>query len=116
ALCLVSTVMVVVLATPLAWHFQRIAVAGPVANAVVVPLLGVATPLGLGGLMTNRPEGLALAGLAADGMRLAAERSGAIGGDWRIPPPPGWLVGLALLSLVCWTAGLAKGGRYAWAG
>jgi competence protein ComEC len=116
ALFLLSAVLLVALAAPLAWHFQRIAGAGPAANVVAVPLLSVAVTAGLGGLLANQPEPFAVAGLAAEGMRSAAERSGASGRDWRIPPPPGWLVGLALLSLVAWITGLAKGRWCAWAG
>jgi competence protein ComEC len=50
-------------------------------------------------------------------MRLAAEwgAEGAIG-EWRVPPPPGWLAALAGLSLIAWMAGLARGGSRAWAG
>jgi competence protein ComEC len=110
-------VLLVALAAPLAWHFQRIAGAGPLANVVTVPLVGVAVPFGLAGLLANRPEALAVAGWAAEGMRAAAARgSGGAMGEWRVPPPPGWLAALALLSLAGWMAGLAKGGRLAWAG
>ena len=117
ALFLVSTVLLVALAAPLAWHFQRIAGAGPAANVVAVPLVSLAVPLGLASLATNRPELLAAAGWAAEGMRLAAEGGSASDvGDWRTPRPPGWLAALALATLVLWIAGLDASGRWAWAG
>jgi competence protein ComEC len=60
---------------------------------------------------------LKVAAWAAEGMRAAAEwgAEGAVG-EWRVPPPPGWLAALAGLSLLGWAAGLGRGGRAAWAG
>ena len=117
ALVIVSSTLVVALAAPLTWHFQRIAVAGPVTNVVTVPLVGVAAPAGLAALLTNRPEPLSVAAWAAGGIRRAAAWS-ARGGlsERRVPPPPGWLAALSGLSLVGWAAGLSKGGRVMWAG
>ncbi|MEZ5391636.1 MAG: ComEC/Rec2 family competence protein [Bryobacterales bacterium] len=108
ALLLVSAVLLVALAAPLAWHFQRLAATGPLTNLAVVPLVGVAVPAGLSALAINRPEPLTAAGWAANGM-LAAARKGAqnLAGEWRVPPPPGWLAALAGLSLIAWTIGLA---------
>ncbi len=116
ALVVVSTVLLIALAAPLTWHFQRIAGSSPLTNVVTIPLVSIAVPAGLAGLATNRPEGMRIAAWAAGGMQRAAEW-GAAGGarDWRVPPPPGWLALLAAASLAGWAAGLARGGRAAWA-
>ena len=92
ALCLVSLVVQVGLALPMASHFHRVTWSCVLANVWVVPLLFVAVPAGLLGLLADSAPVLDVA-LAASQMIVEvvtwhAERMPV---DFRTPPPPVWL-------------------------
>jgi competence protein ComEC len=104
-LAVVSLVVQVGLALPLAVHFQRVSWGAVSANLLVIPLLSIAVPAGLVALITNWAPPAAISIWAA----------GAIGGtvqwhaqylplEMRVPPPPLWLgagFGLSLVLLAC---------------
>jgi len=101
ALALVSAVLQVGLAAPLALHFQRISAGGLLVNVVVMPLLGLLVPAGLLGLAAGWPPALLPAvELARTLAALAGGAAHGLGWDWRTPQPPPWLVGAAALSWV----------------
>ncbi len=111
AIGLVSIVLTVALAAPLAIHFQRIAGAAPLANLAATPLLGLIAPAGLLALFTDSDAlfrfAVAVAGLLRHGLDLVAST----GLDARVPPPPAWLAGVSgVAALVCVRAFL-PGGR-----
>jgi competence protein ComEC len=100
-LAVVSLVVQVGLALPLAFHFQRVSWSAVSANLLIVPLLSIAVPAGLVALLTQWAPAAAISIWAA----------GAIGGtvqwhaeylplEMRVPPPPLWLGALFGLSLV----------------
>jgi competence protein ComEC len=100
-LAVVSLVIQVGLALPLAVHFQRVSWSGVTANLAMVPLLFLALPLGLAALLTGW----------APAANISLWAAGAIGGvvNWhaghlplemRVPPPPGWLAAAFGVSLV----------------
>ncbi len=92
ALCVVSLIVQIGLALPMAAHFHRVTWSGVLANLWVVPLLFVAVPLGLLGLLANSPAVLDVA-LAASQMIVAVVEWHAehMPVDFRTPPPPVWL-------------------------
>ena len=104
ALALVSLVIQVGLALPLVVHFHRVSWSGVLANLFVVPLLFIAVPAGLVGLLL---ESRGLISVALWAASTAGEVVEAIAAylllDVRAPGPPVWLSMLfaaALLLLV----------------
>jgi competence protein ComEC len=91
----VSAVIQLGLALPMVVYFHRVGVSGLSANAFIVPLLGVAVPLGFVSILTGW-AGLAKAvgGLLWLSQRVAAWHA-SMEPHWRIPTPPVWL-GIAL--------------------
>ena len=92
ALCLVSLVVQVGLALPMAAHFHRVTWSGVLANVWVVPLLFVAVPAGLLGLLADSAlvldVALAASQTIVEVVTWHAERMPV---DFRTPPPPVWL-------------------------
>jgi competence protein ComEC len=90
-LLVVSAVMQVGLALPMAIYFHRVSLTGISANAIVVPLLGLAVPVGFLALFTNFAWIAWLAALLLDLSRRAVEWHARIEPNWRIPDPPALL-------------------------
>jgi len=88
-------------------YFHRVGISGLSANAFVVPLLGVAVPLGFVAIFSGwawvAKIGGALLGLS---QRVVAFHAG-IEPNWRIPTPPLWLGMAVAVALVA--AALARG-------
>ena len=92
ALCVVALVVQIGLALPMAAHFHRVTWSGVLANLWVVPLLFVAVPAGLLGLLANSEAILDVALLAARMIVAVVEwHVEHIATDFRTPPPPVWL-------------------------
>ena len=100
ALCVVSLVVQIGLALPMAAHFHRVTWSGVSANLWVVPLLFIAVPAGLLGLVANSTAMLDVALLASQMIVTVVEwHAEHIPVDFRTPAPPVWLAaafGLAL--------------------
>ena len=114
ALMAVSAVLAIGLAAPLAWHFQRIAGGGVAANLVVMPLLAFVIPAGFVALAGNSSMFMAAALGGAEMIgRAVAWCAATLPLDIRVPPPPGWLSGLAIVSVigVGWALQRPKGPR-----
>jgi len=90
-LIVVSTVMQVGLALPMAIYFHRISFSGFSANVIIVPLLSLLVPIGFLAIFS----GLPLAARMAGWLLVISERSASWHvrwePDWRIPDPPVWL-------------------------
>ncbi len=103
ALCVVSLIVQIGLALPMAAYFHRVTWSGAAANLWVVPLLFVAVPAGLLGLLVNSEAILDVALLAARMIVAVVEwHAEHIAADFRTPPPPVWLAaafGAALVLL-----------------
>ncbi len=100
-LLVVSAVIQVGLALPMAVHFQRVSLGGLTANMLVVPFTFLAVTVGLLGLAAGWPWAVGVAQQAAAAMAAAVswhERYLPV--DLRVPPPPLWLGVLFGLSLV----------------
>ena len=103
----VSAVIQLGLALPMVVYFHRIGLSGFSANVFVVPLLGVAVPLGFLSLLTGWPWMVrAVSGLLWLSQKVVAWHAG-VEPHWRIPTPPAWL-GAALATAVV-AAALARG-------
>jgi len=103
----VSAVIQLGLALPMVVYFHRVGLSGLSANAFVVPLLGVAVPLGFLSLLTGWAwMAKTVGGLLWLSQKVVAWHAG-IEPHWRIPTPPAWL-GVALAAAIV-AAALARG-------
>jgi competence protein ComEC len=90
-LVLVSGVMQVALALPMAEYFHRVSLTGVTANLLIVPLLEFTVPAGFAAISTGSTV---LGAVAAWPLRLAAriaEWHSGLEPSWRIADPPLWL-------------------------
>ena len=90
-LVVVSTVMQIVLALPMAIYFHRISFSGVSANVIVVPLLMLVVPIGFIAVFSGWP----VAAHVAQWLLLLSEKAAnwhmRWEPDWRVPDPPLWL-------------------------
>ena len=90
-MALISTVIQIGLALPMAEYFHRVSFTGLTANLLIVPLLNAVVPLGFVAIFTGWRWVAALAGwLLHVAARIAGWHAG-IEPSWRVPDPPGWL-------------------------
>ena len=114
ALTIVSAVLAIGLAAPLAWHFQQFAGGGVVANLAASPLLTVILPTGLAALALDSAWLFEVAAWATDGLgSIAAWTADTLPLDRAAPPPPVWLVVAALVALALWAWTWRHGRRIA---
>ena len=90
-LTLTSAIIQVGLALPMAIYFHRVSISGLSANAVIVPLLGVALPVGFIAVFTGWSVPAIIAGWLLAASRSAAAWHAGWEPNWRIPGPPVWL-------------------------
>lgn len=90
-LAVVSTVMQIGLALPMAIYFHRISFSGFSANLIVVPLLSMIVPIGFFAIFT----GSTLVAHFAQWLLILSEKAALWHlrwePDWRVPDPPVWL-------------------------
>jgi len=91
------------LALPMVVYFHRVGLSGLTANAIVVPLMGVALPVGFAGMFTGWHWMALLGGWLLHLSRAVVEWHASIEPNWRIPTPPLWLAA-ALTAAVIATA------------
>ena len=97
---LISTVIQIGLALPMAVYFHRVSFTGLTANILIVPLLNGVVPVGFAAIFTGSRT---LAAVAAFLLKIAARIAAwhaAIEPDWRVPDPPLWLAIAFTASLV----------------
>lgn len=103
----VSGIIQAGLALPMIVYFHRVGLSGLSANALIVPVMGLAMPVGFFALFT----GWAWAAKVGAGLlwmsQAIAEWHARIEPDWRIPTPPLWL-GIAF-SAALLAAAIARG-------
>jgi competence protein ComEC len=99
-LILVSAMVQVGLALPLAAYFHRLSLTGLTANVVIVPLLSLVVPVGFVAVFTGWGLPAAVAGGLLEAAQRVADWHAAWEPQWRIPAPPLWLA-------VAFTAALA---------
>lgn len=110
----ISTVIQVGLALPMAIYFHRISFSGLSANVLIVPLLSVVVPIGFFAIFT----GWHWAAATADGLLVAAEKVASWHvrwePDWRVPDPPVWLSVSFVASLLVLTLTVRKSRLWRW--
>ena len=103
-MALISTVIQIGLALPMAEYFHRVSFTGLTANLLICPLLEAVVPLGFAAIFTPWPPlGHAFAALAGWMLHLSAriaEWHAAIEPSWRVPDPPVWLAAALAISLI----------------
>ena len=123
-LALVSTVIQIGLALPMAEYFHRVSFTGLSANLVVVPLLSAVVPLGFLAIFTGWRWIAALAGWLLGLAARTADWHARIEPSWRITSPPWWLASGFVIALIAlgilvnrrigrWVAGAAALGFFA---
>ncbi len=99
-LTLTSAMIQVGLALPMAIYFHRVSFSGLSANAVIVPLLGLAVPVGFIAVFTGWAVPAKIAGWLLAASQSAAAWHAHLEPNWRIPAPPVWLAVSILAALV----------------
>ena len=87
----VSAVIQVGLALPMVVYFHRVGLSGLSANAWVVPVMGVAVPVGFVAAITGWMWVARIGGWLLGISHAIVSWHAAIEPDWRIPTPPLWL-------------------------
>jgi len=90
-MALVSTVVQIGLALPMAEYFHRVSFTGLTANLLIVPLLNMVVPLGFIAIFTGWHW---VAGIAGAFLKLSAKIAtwhAALEPSWRVADPPLWL-------------------------
>jgi competence protein ComEC len=110
----ISTVIQIGLALPMAIYFHRISFSGLSANVVIVPLLSLVVPIGFIAIFT----GWHWMAVIADWLLIAAEKVANWHArwepDWRVPDPPAWLSVAFVASLLLLTLTVRKSRLWRW--
>jgi competence protein ComEC len=108
-LTLVSAVVQTGLALPMIVYFHRVGLSGLSANTFVVPLMGLAMPVGFVALFTGWHWVAKIAAMLLWLSQKAVSWHAAIEPDWRIPTPPLWAAVAFVAALIF--ASVARGRR-----
>jgi len=103
----ISAVIQAGLALPMIVYFHRVGLSGLTANALVVPLMGLAIPVGFVAVFTGWAWMARIGGVLLALSRAIVHWHASLDPDWRIPTPPLWL-GIAF-SLALIGAAVARG-------
>jgi competence protein ComEC len=114
-LFILSAVMQIALALPMAVYFHRISVSGLTANLVVTPLMSLMVPVGFAAIFTGFGPVAWLAHLLLDGSASVARWHTQFEPAHRIPDPPVWAALLLVASLVLAAAAIRLWPRLRWA-
>ena len=110
-LTLTSAMIQIGLALPMATYFHRVSFSGLSANAVIVPLLGLALPVGFLAVFTGWSVPARFAGWLLALSQSAAAWHASWEPNWRIPSPPVWLAISIAAALVAVALGVRFRGR-----
>jgi len=113
-MAIISTVMQIALALPLAIYFHRISFTGFSANIIVVPLLALVVPFGFTGVFTGWHLPAVIAGwLLGLGEKVAAWHV-QFEPNSRVPDPPLWLVFAFSAALIALAFAVWRSRRWSW--
>jgi competence protein ComEC len=99
-LAIVSTVVQIGLALPMAIYFHRVSFSGFSSNLIVTPLMGALVPVGFLAIFTGWHWTAALAGEMLNISARVVNWHAKLDPNWRIPDPPTWLALSFLTSLL----------------
>ncbi len=99
-LAVISTVVQIGLALPMAEYFHRISFSGFSSNLIVTPLMGALVPVGFLAIFTGWHLPAALASVMLRASAGVVNWHAALDPNWRIPDPPLWLALSFLASLI----------------
>lgn len=88
---MLSAVVQVALALPMALYFHRASLSGMAANVIIVPVMNGVVVIGFLAVLTTLRPVAAVAGWLLEFSRQVAEFFAGWEPDWRIPDPPLWL-------------------------
>lgn len=103
----ISAVIQVGLALPMVVYFHRVGLTGLSANAFIVPVMGVAVPVGFVAVFTGWSWLAHIGGWMLSLSQVIVRWHANVEPNWRIPPPPVW-VGIAFAAALIACA-LARG-------
>jgi competence protein ComEC len=106
----ISAVIQTGLALPMVVYFHRVGLSGLSANIFVVPLMGVAVPVGFVAVLTGWMWVAKFGGWLVGLSQTVVNWHAAIEPQWRIPTPPLWVAIAFSAALVA--AGIARGRRW----
>ncbi len=106
-MAVISTVMQIGLALPMAEYFHRVSFTGVSANLLICPLLEAVVPLGFAAIFTNLRWVAALTAFLLKLSARIADWHAAIEPSWRVPDPPLWLAAALAISLIA-LAGVSR--------
>jgi len=106
-MAIISTVIQIGLALPMAEYFHRVSFTGLTANLLICPLMEAVVPLGFAAIFTGWHWVAAIAGWL---LKISAHIAGwhaSLEPSWRVPDPPVWLAAVLAVSLIAlaFTAG-----------
>jgi competence protein ComEC len=100
-MAVISTVVQVGLALPMAEYFHRVSFSGLTANVLIVPLLEAVVPIGFVAVFTGWHWVGAVAGWMLTLSARVADWHAGLEPSWRVPDPPVLLAIVFVASLVC---------------
>ena len=112
-MALISTVIQIGLALPMAEYFHRISFTGLTANLLIVPLMEAAVPAGFLAIFTGWRSVAAVAGWMLTISAKVAAWHARLEPSWRVPDPPLWLA-LAFAGALVALAILARNRLWRW--
>lgn len=113
-MAVISTVIQIALALPLAIYFHRISLTGFSANIIVVPLLALVVPFGFLAVFTGWRLPAVLAGWLLEAGEKVAAWHIRFEPDWRVPDPPLWLAFAFSVALLALVFTISRSRRWAW--
>lgn len=99
-LAVISTVVQIGLALPMAEYFHRVSFSGFSSNLVVTPLMGALVPVGFLAIFTGWHWSAALASAMLNVSARVVNWHARLDPNWRIPDPPRWLAIAFIASLI----------------
>ena len=113
-MAVISTVVQVGVALPMAICFHRISFSGFSANILLVPLLAAVVPIGFVAVFTGWHFPAAITAWLLAAARAAAAWHARWEPNWRVPDPPIWLDVAFVLGLLALSAAIRRGRLWLW--
>jgi competence protein ComEC len=103
-MAVISTVIQIGLALPIAEYFHRVSLTGISANLLICPVMEAVVPLGFAAIFTNWHWVAALTGALLKFSARVADWHAGIEPSWRVPDPPLWLA-VSFAAALVWLCG-----------